>query len=395
MQVQLIPSKRRRRKKRVAAYCRVSTDRNDQEESFETQQAYYRSYIRSQSEWEYAGIYSDEKSGLKAKNRPGFCAMVEDALAEKIDLILVKSVSRLSRNVVDCIDVAKTLGSHGVGIYFEKEGILSTDPASGMILNLMAAVAQDESRSISDNVKWANRERVKRGEYRLGNNRVLGYDDVDGKLIPNADADIIRTIFRLFLEGKSYRQIAAHLKNTGATGLRGADIHPAGIQYILRNEIYVGDRLLQKRAPRNLLTKQPEKNVEYESNYLQNDQEEIINRKTWEAVQEILDRRASQTASGMGCSHRNTHPMYGKIICAQCGSPYTRKTYQGYGDKGNYHAWICSGKRKGSKCASRGIREEALMREIQEQMRWNSDEMAIDDILKVEVGNQEVVVHRK
>lgn len=321
--------------------------------------------------------------------------MVEDALAEKIDLILVKSVSRLSRNVVDCIDVAKTLGSHGVGIYFEKEGILSTDPASGMILNLMAAVAQDESRSISDNVKWANRERVKRGEYRLGNNRVLGYDDVDGKLIPNADADIITTIFRLFLEGKSYRQIAAHLKNIGATGLRGADIQPAGIQYILRNEVYVGDRLLQKRAPRNLLTKQPEKNVEYESNYLCNDHEGIIDRQTWEAVQEILDRRASQAASGMGCPHRNTHPMYGKIVCAQCGSPYTRKTYQGYGDKGNYHAWICSGKRKGSKCASRGIREEALMREIQEQMGWNSDEMAIDDILKVEVGNQEVVVHRK
>ena len=379
----------------MAAYCRVSTDRNDQEESFETQQAYYRSYIRSQPEWEYAGIYSDEKSGLKAKNRPGFCAMVEDALAEKIDLILVKSVSRLSRNVVDCIDVAKTLGSHGVGIYFEKEGILSTDPASGMILNLMAAVAQDESRSISDNVKWANRERVKRGEYRLGNNRVLGYDDVEGKLIPNADADIIRTIFRLFLEGKSYRQIAAHLKNIGATGLRGANIKPAGVQYILRNEIYVGDRLLQKRAPRNLMTKQPEKNVEYESNYLQNDHEGIINRESWEAVQKILDRRASKAASGMGCPHRNTHPMYGKIVCAQCGSPYTRKTYQGYGDKGNYHAWICSGKRKGSKCASRGIREEALMREIQEQMGWNSDEMAIDDILKVEVGNQEVVVHRK
>lgn len=262
-------------------------------------QAYYRSYIRSQSEWEYAGIYSDEKSGLKAKNRPGFCAMVEDALAEKIDLILVKSVSRLSRNVVDCIDVAKTLGSHGVGIYFEKEGILSTDPTSGMILNLMAAVAQDESRSISDNVKWANRERVKRGEYCLGNNRVLGYDDVEGKLIPNADADIIRTIFRLFLEGKSYRQIAAHLKNIGATGLRGADIQPAGIQYILRNEVYVGDRLLQKRAPRNLLTKQPEKNVEYESNYLQNDHEGIIDRESWKAVQEILDRRASQAASGI------------------------------------------------------------------------------------------------
>lgn len=105
--------------------------------------------------------------------------------------------------------------------------------------------------------------------------------------------------------------------------------------------------------------------------------------------------RASQAASGMGRSHRNTHPLYGKILCAQCGSPYTRKTCQGYGDKGNYHAWICSGKRKGSKCASGSIREEALMREIQEQMGWNSDEMAIGNSLKVEVGNQEVVVQRK
>ena len=135
--------------------------------------------------------------------------------------------------------------------------------------------------------------------------------------------------------------------------------------------------------------------MEYESSYLQNDHEGIIDRQTWESVQRILDTRKSQATSGMGRSHRNTHPLYGKIVCAQCGSPFTRKTYKGYGDKGNYHAWICSGKRKGSKCASGSIREEALLQEIREQMRLKSDEMAIDDILKVEVGNQEVVVHRK
>ncbi|MCR5295708.1 MAG: recombinase family protein, partial [Lachnospiraceae bacterium] len=195
MNIIRIRRKRDRHKKRVAAYCRVSTLLGEQEDSFEIQKAYYQSYIQAHDDWEFAGIYSDEKSGTKAKNRPGFQSMIDDALDEKVDYILVKSISRFSRNIVDCQHYAKILQGNGVDVWFEKENLHASDPACFMMFSFLSAIAQDESRMISENVRWAYRERFKRGEYNLGNNRILGYDSVDGKLVPNADAEAIRLIY--------------------------------------------------------------------------------------------------------------------------------------------------------------------------------------------------------
>ena len=267
MKITYIPRTRDLRKRKVAAYCRVSTLLEEQEDSFEFQQAYYRAFILAHEDWEFVGIYSDEKSGTKTKNRPGFNQLIEDALSGEIDYILCKSVSRFSRNQVDCKKYVQLLVGNGVNIQFEKENIDTGNPGSSMMFSFLSTISQDESRSISENVKWAYKERFKQGTYNLGNNRVLGYDCVDGRLVPNKDAEIVRLIFQLYLLGNTMREIAEELKTQGFVGRNGKALTRAGVSYILSNETYIGDKKLQKRAPKNYLTKQPEKNVLFESNY--------------------------------------------------------------------------------------------------------------------------------
>ena len=203
MKITKIPRTRDQHKKRVAAYCRVSTKLEEQEESYELQRQYYEKYIRANAEWEFAGIYSDEKSGTKVKNRPGFQKLIKDALAGDVDYILVKSISRFSRNIVDCQKYVNLLHGNGVDIHFDKENIDTADPSCSMILSFLSAIAQDESRSISENVRWGYRERFKRGEYNLGNNHIRGYDTVDGKLVPNEEAASIKLIYQMYIEGKT------------------------------------------------------------------------------------------------------------------------------------------------------------------------------------------------
>lgn len=280
-----IKRKRDQRKTHVAAYCRVSTQLESQEESFETQQAYYSAYIQSNPDWVFAGIYADEKSGRSMKDRPGFRRLIQDALESKIDLILVKSVSRFARNIVDCEKSIRQLHAAGVYVHFQREGIRTEDPASGVILSLMAAIAQDESRSISENVKWSYRQRCQRGEHNLGSNRVLGYDCVNGTLVPNKDSPVVLEIFTRFSQGETPYQIARSLNAQGLTGLRGRPFSAPGIRYILQNEIYAGDRQLQKQPPLDFLTGQPEKGRSFESRYLTNDHEPIIPRPLWQEVQ--------------------------------------------------------------------------------------------------------------
>ena len=408
MQVRHIPSKRNQRKKRVAAYCRVSTSRYDQEESYETQKQYYTEYIKENHEWDFAGIYADEKSATKAANRPGFQSLMTDALDGKVDMILVKSISRFSRNVVDCEQSVKVLSSHGVSIYFEKEMILSTDPSSSMILSLMAAIAQDESRSISDNVKWAHRERVRRGEYKLGNNQVLGYSAVKGKPVPNEDAYKVKLIFRYFLDGMSFTQVAAKLSEQSITGLRNTPITSRGVGYILRNEIYVGDKKLQKQAPKNFLTKQPEKNATFESRYLTDDHEGIITREEWDQAQKLLAERSCTDKPGVSNKATVHHILYGKIFCAECEAPYVRKSALKYTDENGkrvYHkVWKCAEREKGKKgngCKNSIIPEEELLKEISEQMDWDWSDAEhfpydrLDEIEYVEVGRDGIAVYEK
>lgn len=371
MKITRIPRKRDQHKKRVAAYCRVSTLLEEQEESFDTQVTYYSTFIEAHEDWEFAGIYSDEKSGTKAENRPGFQKLIRDALDGKVDYILVKSISRFSRNIVDCQSYVKLLHGNGVDVKFEKENLDTADPSCSMMFSFLSAIAQDESRSISENVRWAYRERFKRGEYNLGNNRILGYDSVDGKLVPNKDADAIRLIYQLYLEGKSVEAIRRLLADYGVLTRKGTLISHNDILYILKNETYRGDKLLQKQAPKDFLTKRPDTRQKFESYYLEGDHEAIVDTATWDAVQEKL-KQNTELIDAVGHRGGQPHFLYGKLFCGECGAPMTRRTLTGYGGE-KYKAWTCRERHKGRKgngCTCRTLRETDLLAAICVQMRW-------------------------
>lgn len=360
-------SQQQDRKVRVAAYCRVSTKRTEQEDSLEIQQEVYRNRIALRSDWELVGIYADAISGLRAEKRPDFLRMMADCKAGKIDRILCKSVSRFSRNVAECQRFTEELLSQNIVVEFEKERIRTDDPTSSLLFSLMCSIAQDENRSISENVRLSYQSRFQRGEYNLGSNRILGYNCVDGKLVPNEDAWVVEKVYNLFLEGKTYKEIARCVGDMGAVGQRdGAALSPSTICYILRNETYVGDKLLQKRAPRDFITGRPQKGVAFESHYLRNDHEPIIDRKTWEAVQEILTQRENLKKQGVDVRGRNSHFLFRKVVCGACGALYTRRTYREYAKENGttpvtYKAWICKERHKGKSgngCRNGILREE-------------------------------------
>lgn len=390
-----IPRARDQHKKRVAAYCRVSTLLEEQEDSLETQMSYYASFIEGHEDWEFSGVYSDEKSGTKAENRPGFQKLIQDALSGKVDYILVKSISRFSRNIVDCQRYARMLHGNGVDVHFEKENLDTGDPSCSMMFSFLSAIAQDESRSISENVKWGYRERFKRGEYNLGNNRVLGYDSHDGKLVPNKDAEVVKIIYALYLEGKEPGAIAATLTEIGLTGKNGKQLTAPGILYILGNEIYVGDMVLQKRAPKNFLTKQPDTRIPFESKYLKDDHEPIICRTDWNAVQAKLRARREDFENGIKYHGGRTHFLYGKVFCGCCGSPMTRRTMTGY-DGVKYKAWECRDRhlgRKGNGCRMRTIRETELLEQVAEELGTTINENNAVKLDRVDVLMDGMEVH--
>ena len=246
MKIIRIPAKRENRKVRVAVYCRVSKKVETQEDSLEEQQAAYTKLISLRSDWQLVGVYADSLSGLSAEGRPEFMRMINEAMAGNIDRILCKSVSRFSRNVAECKKYADLLRTRNVTVEFEKEHLRTDDPTSSFIFSLMAAIAENESRSISENIRWGYQERFKRGEFNLGNNRILGYDTVDGKLVPNKAAAAVRLIYARFLEGNTIEEIIRTLTEIGVKTRKGTPLSRYNIIYILKNETYKGDKLLQK-----------------------------------------------------------------------------------------------------------------------------------------------------
>ena len=360
MQITRIPAQRENKKTRIAVYCRVSTKMEEQEDSLETQQAAYTDLISMRSDWELVGIYSDSLSGLSAEKRPEFMRMINEALEGKIDRILCKSVSRFSRNVAECKKYTDMLKLKNVIVEFEKEHISTADTTSAFLFSLMSAIAENESRSISENIRWGYRERFKRGEYNLGNNRILGYDCVDGKLVPNQDADTIRLIYTMFLQGSNVEEIIRKLTGMGVMTRNDTPLGRNGILYILRNEAYKGDKQLQKRPPKNFITKKPDPTIPFESKYLENDHEAIVSRSVWDAVHRKLEEnKAIEEVVG----HRGGQPhfLYGKVFCGECGAPMTRRTVNGPGG-GKIKTWICREKRKGSGCKCRNVKEEELLK---------------------------------
>ena len=400
MKIRKIERKAAQQKIKVAAYCRVSTDKAEQEDSFETQVRAYERMIRSNPKWEYVSVYSDEKSGTSDK-REGFQQMISDAEDGRIQYILVKSISRFSRNVVDCRDYIERLQKCGVTVYFERENLESTAPGTSMMLSLMAAIAQDESRSNSENHRWSIQRRYKRGEYKLGNNQILGYDaDENGKPIPNGDTWIIQMIFRLYAEGKNISQVAATVNEAGGHCLRSSKpLSAAQVRYILKNEVYVGDRLLQKRHPKNYLTKRPDESIAKESRYLKDCHTGLIDRETWEKAQVLLERREMEKARGIRRKRPNTHYLSGLIYCADCGAAFCRKTLQESGSKASYKVWKCKERTKTDHdkaklhCASPIVRETAIMNAIAEYLGQDpTEEMILAHISEILISQEGIKI---
>ena len=316
-----------RQKRRVAGYARVSTDHDDQITSYEAQVDYYTHYIKGRDDWEFVGIYTDEGiSATNTRHRDGFKRMVRDALDGKIDLIVTKSVSRFARNTVDSLTTVRKLKDKGIEIYFEKENIWTLDAKGELLITIMSSLAQEESRSISENVTWGHRKRFADGKVCVAFSHFLGYDrGPDGNLVVNKEqAKTVKLIYRLFLDGYTFHSIAKELTARGLDTPSGKKRwYPKSVESILTNEKYKGDALLQKRFTVNFLTKETKKNEgEVPQYYVENNHEAIISPKIFDWVQEEIKRRREGRKRYSGVSIFSS-----KIKCGQCGGWYGAKVW--------------------------------------------------------------------
>lgn len=338
-------------KRRVAGYARVSTDSDEQFTSYEAQVDYYTQFIKSREDWVFVKVYTDEGiSGLGTKKRDGFNEMIADALAGKIDLIITKSVSRFARNTVDSLVTIRKLKEKGVEVYFEKENIYSLDGKGELMLTIMSSLAQEESRSISENVTWGQRKRFSDGKVTLPYKHFLGYErgpDKDSPPVINPEqAVIVKRIYRTFMEGKTVNAIAKELTATGTPTATGKlKWNSTSVYNILTNEKYRGSALLQKCFTVDFLTKKRKTNEgEIPQYYIEHSHEAIIDPAEWDAVQDEIARRRV-----IGKSYSGNNVLSCKIRCGDCGNWYGMKVWHST-DKYKKYIWRCNYKYNGKKC---------------------------------------------
>ena len=336
--------RKRKQKLRVAAYCRVSTEEEEQQNSFEVQVSYYTEKITHQTGWQLAGIFADEGiSGVRTNKREQFKEMIELCRKKKIDLILTKSVSRFARNTLDCIRHVRMLKSWGIPVIFEKEGIDTSDMSSEMILTCLSAFAQAESESISGNVSKGIRMGYKQGRFTFRYAHCLGYrKGPEGTPeIDTEEAKTIRMIFQSYLNGDSVDEIKACLEGKGILTPTGKkEWNKQSIVRILRNEKYMGDILLQKTYTTSLFEGKIKKNNgELPQYYIKNNHPAIISRKMFHQVQEELARRNSKKPATQKKTKTNRgrftskYPLSERLVCGNCGCYYRRITWDIHGRK--------------------------------------------------------------
>lgn len=324
------------KKIRVAAYCRVSTDQEEQLNSFENQVEYYTEYINKQPGYVLAGIYADEGiSGTNTKKRAEFKRMIHDCESKKIDLVITKSISRFARNTQDCLMYSRKLKNLGIGIIFEKENINTLDATGELLFTILSSLAQDESRNISENCKWGIRSKFQKGIPHINTFKFMGFDkNEEGRLVINEkEAELVRRIYREFMEGFNPAQIAGRLNEEGIPGVSGKPKWiKVTIEGMLKNEKYKGDALLQKTYTADYLTKKQVKNTgQIEQYYVEDSHPAIIDKDTWEAVQLELERREeykkehSMANYGYG---KDMRPFNSKVICSHCGTNYCIKSWK-------------------------------------------------------------------
>lgn len=311
--------------RKVAGYARVSTDHDEQQTSYDAQVDYYTNYIKAHKSWEFVGIYTDDGiSATSTARRKGFQQMVADALAGKIDLIITKSVSRFARNTVDSLTTVRQLKAEGVEIYFEKENIWTLDAKGELLITIMSSIAQEESRNISENVKWGHRKRYADGKVSVSYGQFLGYTKGEnGKMVVvPEEAKVVKRIYGWFLEGMTYHAIAKKLTDMGVPTPGGKTIwRQSVVKSILSNEKYKGDALLQKTYIVDFLTKKPKKNEgEIPQYYVENDHEAIITPEQYQEAQDEIARRDQK-----GVSYSSAGIFASKIVCGECGGWYGAK----------------------------------------------------------------------
>ncbi|WP_044476999.1 recombinase family protein [Oceanobacillus massiliensis] len=363
----------------MAAYCRVSTDQEEQLSSYENQVNYYKNYIQQNPIYEFAGIYADEGiSGTNTKKRDEFNRMIADCRAHKIDRIITKSISRFARNTLDCLNYVRELKELGIGVTFEKENIDTLDAKGEVLLTILSSLAQDESRSISENSTWGIRRRYENGKFGMSTKRFIGYDkDGNGNLIVNAEqAKIVVRLYEEYLSGKTVDHIKRIFEADGIKSWNGkAKWQATTLQSMLLNEKYKGDAILQKSYTVDFLTKKRVKNEgQIQQYHIEDNHEAIIDPLIWEAVQHEHQRRSNYCEEhGLNAYSRTpeSNPFAGKIICGTCNQAFTRRGWK----TGDCYrkVWQCQERyrAKGVQgCTNRHVDETILEQAF--MMAWNA-----------------------
>ena len=369
------------RPRRVAAYARVSTSSEEQLTSYEAQVKHYTEYIKSKEasdNWQFVDVYTDKGiTGVSTKKREGFNRMIQDALAGKIDLIITKSVSRFARNTVDTLTAIRKLKEHGVEVYFEEQNIYTLDGKGEVLLTIMSSIAQEESRNISENVTWGMRKRFADGKVTMPYGQFMGYRrGKDGTPeVVEAEADVVRTIFRRFLEGATPAMISRELNLAGIPcpsrksllSENEAEVAKARkktsrwgtstVENILTNEKYKGDAILQKTYCTDYLLKTFVVNdgSVVPKYYAQNSHPAIVSPEVFDLAQQELAWRRSLNGrySGRSC-------FASRVVCGDCGAFYGSKVWHST-DEYRRTIWRCNNKYAGeTKCATPHVTQEAL-----------------------------------
>ena len=360
-------SKEEKSKLRVAAYCRVSTDSDEQATSYDAQVEHYSNFIQKNEEWEFAGIFADDGiSGTNTKKREEFNRMIAECMEGHIDMIITKSISRFARNTLDCLRYIRQLKEKNIPVFFEKENINTMDSKGEVLLTIMASLAQQESESLSKNVKMGMQFRFQKGEVQVNHNRFMGYtkDETGHLIIEPAEAETVKRIYREYLQGASLKQIGDGLMKNGIlTGAGKAKWRPESVKKILRNEKYIGDALLQKTYTVDVLTKKRVKNTGIVPQYyVENNHEPIIPRELFMQVQEEMVRRAN-LRGGKGGKKRvysSKYALSSIVYCGHCGDIYRRVHWNNRGYKSIVWRCVSRLEEKGSECTAPTINEETL-----------------------------------
>lgn len=352
---------------RVCAYARVSTDKEEQEDSFERQVDYYTRYIQANKSWKFIKVYSDPGiTGTRADMRPGFQEMLDECRKGNIDKILCKSLARFARNTVDALNYIRELKDLGIGIYFESQNIDTATPGGDVLLTILAAMAEEESRTISKNVKWAFQKKFEKGDFCLNYNRFLGYtrDEEHNLVVVEEEARIIRRIYSEFLTGYSITQVTNHLNEDGIPACDGGKWHSSVVSSILRNEKYYGAALMGKTYKPDVLSKKRYKNEGQAEMYFAEGviANPIISKEMFEMTQlELKKRSGYRHKPGNTLGRFSSRYCFSKIIrCGACGGFYNRCA-QRQRDGVDVPYWWCEHRRKGEAyCSQKGLPEEMI-----------------------------------